>query len=162
MPEQDQGEVRVEELTVGRHQAEEEQPERHHGEPVGDGHDRQPGHPGVPEELAQQGHRAGSGLTGAARIGLAQGDDAVDVGRRAGQQGDPGQGQDHADRDGHDLERVEVHRRWFSRRLCRAVRPGFRGTGIGSVLQPAGRSQRHRHVACVIREPLPTVDPTVW
>ena len=48
--------------------------ERDHDEPVRDGHDRQPRHPGVPEELLDQRHRprARAGRSGSGRAGRAR------------------------------------------------------------------------------------------
>ena len=53
---QRQRELRVHQLPERVDEREEQHPERDHREPVGHRHHRQPRHPGVPEELPEQGH----------------------------------------------------------------------------------------------------------
>ncbi len=99
-------EVRVEELTVGGDQGEEEQPEADEDEPVADA-DRGPlQHPGVAERLLEERDRARLRVVGARRGRLAQLDHRDDVPDRLDEQGDADGGDGQGHHDGEDLHQV--------------------------------------------------------
>jgi hypothetical protein len=91
--------VRVEQLPVSVHQGQDEDAERDHREPVRHSDDRQPRHPRVAEELADDG--PGSRLV-AARLGLAQLDGPHDLGDGPREERDGDDRHDQADDDGGD------------------------------------------------------------
>ncbi len=94
---QRQREVGVEQLAVGRHQREEQEPEPDEHEPVGRAHPVPLQHPGVAEGLLEHVRPARPPRVGASEDGLAELDDADDLRRSLREQRD----RDQRDRDGH-------------------------------------------------------------
>ncbi len=95
--------VGLDELPERVEEGEEQHPEADHREPVRDRHDRQPRHPRVAEELAQQGPRALARVV-RARVGLAEPEDAQEVPHRLGHQGDGHRGDGETDDERDDLQ----------------------------------------------------------
>jgi hypothetical protein len=100
-----QREVRLHQLAERVDQREEQHPEADHREPVRHRDDRQPRHPGVPEELTQQRHRPGALVAGARAVRLAEAEDGEELPDDPCEQGDPHQGDHSTDDERDDLER---------------------------------------------------------
>ena len=79
-------------------------PKRDHHEPVRHRHDRQPGHPGVAEELAHQRPGARGGLPGAGGVGLAEPEDGHEVADHLGEERDRDRGDGEAQEERNDLQ----------------------------------------------------------
>jgi hypothetical protein len=86
VPDERESERRLEQLAERVQQREEEQAEGDHREPVRHRHHGQPRHPGVPQELPDQGGRPLALLRVAADVGLAEAEDADEVADDAGEQ----------------------------------------------------------------------------
>ena len=107
VPDDRQPIVRLDQLEEGVDEGCEEHEEGQRREPVGDGHHGEARHPGVPEELLEQGQRPLGRLTGPARIRLPQLVVLDEPGHLAEEQRPPDERDDEAQDERDDLQGPE-------------------------------------------------------